>query len=265
MTEKDFVILMKEAFLSELPESEIFVFDNIDSTNTRAKEYALENGKKSAFFIAKSQSGGRGRRGRSFLSNEGGLYLSYLCYPELLAKDAIKLTVFAAVALAETVLEFSGKEVGIKWVNDLILGEKKLAGILTEGEFCDSGKTFRYAVVGIGVNLYRQSFGEELSGIATDLESESGERVDIYAFAVSLAKRLASFETSRSQEYMEKYRKLSVALGRRVSVTDADGAYPATALEIKDSGALLVRLDSGEERELNSGEISIRLENKEKS
>ena len=252
----DFVSEIKAALSGASLGAEIFVYDSVGSTNDEARKYAAQGSGKNAFFIAKEQTSGRGRRGRSFISREGGLYISYLLHPRLSAREAIMLTVFSAVALAETVRELSGAEAKIKWVNDLFLGGKKLAGILAEGEFTKDGGGFEYAVVGVGINLHG-SIAEELADIATTLEEQTSLRVDIPEFAKAFAKKLASFEESLSASYMDKYRTLSLVIGKRVGLVSSGESFSARVLGIEDDGALRVLLDSGEEKIFYSAEIGI--------
>ena len=259
MSESAFSDKIKDAFRRGGVDADVVVFDAIDSTNTQAKAFARSvSDKKDTFFIAGRQSAGRGRLGRSFLSEEGGLYLSYLTYPNLNAESAIKLTAFSAVCLCETIEEFVPLSPKIKWVNDCFVGEKKLAGILTEGEFLNGGAAFKYAVVGIGVNIGKVDFGA-LSDIATDIESECGVCISIPDFAASLAKKLTKFESSDPNGYMKKYRELSMLTGRRVKVVSAGSEYFAVAECIENDGSLTVVSDSGKRINLISGDVSIRL------
>ena len=191
---KSFISEIKNAFSAESFGEELFVFDTVGSTNDEARAFAEKNKGKDAFFIAREQTSGRGRRGRVFVSREGGLYMSYLLHPKMPAADSVMLTVFSAVALAEVIEEMTDAKVGIKWVNDLFLGGKKLAGILAEGGFSKDGKGFEYAVVGIGINLHGCTLAPEILGLATTLERECGTRVDIADFAKRLAKKLSEFE-----------------------------------------------------------------------
>ena len=253
----DFVSEMKRAVSSAVPDANVFVFDSVGSTSDEARKYAASC-KKNAFFISREQTAGRGRRGRGFVSRDGGLYMSYFFKPRLLAREAIMLTVFSAVALLRTVEELSGAKPEIKWVNDLFLGSKKLAGILAEGEFTPDGEGFEYAVVGIGVNLHGKSLPEEIDEIATTLERETDTRVNITEFAASLAKKLAAFEEELSACYMESYRTHSAVVGKRIRAKIADKEIFCEALGIEDDGALRVRIiDTGEIKSLYSAEVSV--------
>ena len=248
---------MRSAFQRELPDSKLFVYETVGSTSDEARKYAREGGKSDAFFIAREQTAGRGRRGRGFVSREGGLYISYLLHPALKVEDAVMLTVFSAVALSEVIEEVSGVAPGIKWVNDIFLGGKKLAGILAEGEFSEGGEYFEYAVVGIGVNLHGMALPPEISNIATTLEAECGIKVDIADFALRLAKKLRSFTETDASSYMDSYRKKSIVIGKKVRMTRADEVFDAEVLGIEDNGAIRVLLNTGEIKSFFSAEVSV--------
>jgi BirA family biotin operon repressor/biotin-[acetyl-CoA-carboxylase] ligase len=233
------------------------VYDTVGSTNTVAKEMASDISG-DALFIAKRQSGGRGRMGRSFSSDEGGLYLSYLTHPSISADDALLLTVYASVAAAEAIEALSDIKVGIKWVNDIVAGGKKLAGILTEGAFAEDGEHFSYAVIGIGINVCKREFNGELADIATDIETQCGSAPDVAQLAAQIAQGLALFTHASTAEYMEKYRSRSVVTGKRVRVISSSGEYAADAIGFTDRGALVIQKEDGTRAELSTGEISIR-------
>lgn len=237
----------------------LIFFEVAGSTNDEAKKYAATHSEE-AVFIAKRQTSGRGRLGRSFDSEAGGLYFSYLHYPKASADDAVMLTVYAAVCLCLAIEELipSAKPT-IKWVNDIRIGNGKLAGILAEGAFSPSSDRFAYAVTGIGVNLFSREYPEQIRGIATDIESEYGVRLPIEKLAVGLYKRLSGFNEARKDEYLEEYRRRSCVIGKRVTVISADSTYEALATGINDKGELCVRLDSGEERCLFTGEVGIKV------
>ena len=175
-----------------------------------------------------------------------------------MAEDAIMMTVYSAVALCEVIEEMTPLSPKIKWVNDVYIGKKKLAGILTEGQVLADG-SLGYAVVGIGVNVRKREFPPELYEIATDIESECSEKIDIGAFALKLSEKLLRFENAEREEYMEKYRAYSLVIGKRVTVITLSESYLAEVISIDDSGALTVKNDGGDLIRLFTGEVSIRL------
>lgn len=235
----------------------IFKYEITDSTNQRAREYARDvGGTEPILFIAKGQTAGRGRKGRSFDSEMGkGLYTSLLFSPDG-PFDAALLTVRAAVAVARSIYKTAGLAVGIKWVNDIFSGGKKLAGILAEGEFSSDGK-LSYAIIGVGVNLLSRSFPHPLCDIATTVEDECGKTVSADELASAFADEFLSL--SDKGEIMSEYRKLSTVIGKDVSVRSLGGEeFSAHVIDVTDEGALLVRFEDGSLRELISAEVSIK-------
>jgi BirA family biotin operon repressor/biotin-[acetyl-CoA-carboxylase] ligase len=235
----------------------VFFYEVTDSTNTRAKEYARgATLKEPCAFIAREQTAGRGRLGRSFLSRCGGIYLSLL----IPAKEDVTpadITAEAAVKAARAIRDTVGLEVGIKWVNDLYVGGKKLAGILTEGVFGDDGK-LAYYIIGMGINVYKIGDFNEILPIATSIEDVLGERVNINELAATLTLALAS--DIDPEECLMEYRARSVVTGRHLTVVGAEECYSARAIEILDDYSLLVERESdGERVRVFTGEVSVRL------
>ncbi len=237
----------------------IFRYDVTDSTNTRAREYAKnENATFPAIFIADGQTDGRGRRGRSFDSERGaGLYISILFKPRGAASDAVKITLRAAVALCRALSRVSGVEAEIKWVNDILIEGRKLAGILTEGEINSRGE-FEYAVCGIGVNLASRTFPPQLSEIVTTVEDKTGKKPDREALVEALISEF--FRDADDSEIMQEYRRRSAVIGKRVEVHKLTGeVFSATAVEITDLGELIVEDEYGCRESLISAEVSLKL------
>ena len=235
----------------------IIKYEITDSTNTRAKEYAKSAGAQMpALFIADGQTAGRGRRGRSFDSEGGaGLYMSILFRPDAECCDAAKITVLAAVSVCRAIRHLTGAEVGIKWVNDIYFDDKKLAGILTEGEIANCGG-FSYAVCGIGVNLLSRDFPAELSGRVTTLEDISGVRVNRDGLAEKICEEF--FAGWDFEDVIKEYRSFSILSGKRALMRRISGeSFFATVLDITDDGALLVLRDDGVREELISAEVSV--------
>ena len=248
-------ILEKISKLSEA--CEFYVKDCTVSTNTDAKKLGAR-GVREAVVIALTQSGGRGRMGRSFSSHSGGLYMSYLTRPDTAATDALFLTVYTPVVVTDAIEKLSGVKVGIKWVNDLLFGGKKVCGILAEGAFSASG-ALEYAVVGIGVNLHAREYESDIADIASDIETLTGVRIKISDLASEIVSGLMAFSAADKEEIIKKYRSRSVCIGKRVRVISHGTEYFANCTDISPSGALVVVPEGqAEEIQLSSGEISIR-------
>lgn len=234
----------------------IIYYDLIDSTNTRAKEYASQNthNREPVIFIANEQTAGRGRRGRSFVSNAGaGIYISILTYPDEKGADVTAATARAAVSLAKAIESLCDCRADIKWVNDIYLGGKKLAGILTEGEMQSDGK-IAYQVIGMGINVYKKAISNEISGIATSLESELNRAPDRSA----LAARIIKESLYQGGEYYEEYKSRSFIIGKKVTVIKLAESYEATALDIDSDFSLIIDRNGTTER-LFTGELSLKI------
>ena len=238
----------------------IKVYKKIDSTNTRAKIFAENKIGTNAVFIANEQTAGRGRLGRTFVSSKGkGLYLSILLNEKLPPDFATSLTTYMAVIASRAIYSLSGITPDIKWVNDLYLGGKKCAGILTEGKASESGETLDYAVVGIGINLLRQDFPDDVKFIATTLEDECARKVNGCDLAALIVKEFfANLHLVGSLEIAEEYKSRSFLIGKQVTVIKPTLQYEATVKDVTDKCELILTLDDGKEEILSTGEVSVR-------
>jgi len=259
---------MKEKIIQNLREScpwqdSLLWFPSIDSTNTRARELARQGAAHGTVLIADHQTGGRGRRGRSFLSPAGaGIYMSVILRPHCAPQEIMHLTCAAAVAMCDAVEAATGFRPGIKWTNDLVFGKRKIAGILTELGFDNSGNA-DFAVIGIGINcLQRESdFPEEIRDIAGSLASVSGRKIDRAAVAAAMMDALYRMDTGllmSKQDMLNHYRSDCITLGKEISLVRGDEIRHGTALDIDDEGALIVRFPDGNCETVNSGEVSVR-------
>lgn len=243
----------------------LLVLRETDSTSTRLKRdhAAAPHG---FTLLAETQTGGRGRLGRSFCSQRGGgVYLSVLLRPALPLSQLNFVTLAAAVAVCRAIEDTAGFAPRIKWVNDVLMEGKKLCGILTEAAIEGESGAVDFAVLGIGVNLRldRAALPDEVARVAGALSdfSDAVPRRAVLAAAVlsRLEETYALVEQGRVGELLAAYRARLCMLGRTVRVVAPDGAYEAEALDIDEQGHLLVRAQDGAVRTLSSGEISIRL------
>ena len=250
------------ALLSEKGvEVELIHYEITDSTNERARVLARERGERiPTIIIADAQTAGRGRRGRSFYSaGEVGIYVSFLIYPEQRGALATTITARSAVALRRAVRSVCGLEADIKWVNDLYAGGRKLAGILAESEMNSNGE-IAALVVGMGINVYKTPYPDEISSIATSIEEQCGARVSREDLVAELASLLLTDDSPASEIY-EEYKSASLLLGERITVHGASGSYEARALDILPDYSLLIEREDGSRDRVFSGEVSIRRAN----
>ena len=231
------------------------------STNTTARELAAKGAGHGTLVLAEHQTGGRGRRGRSFCSPEStGLYLSMILRSPLPMEKVVLTTSAAAVAVCHAVQRVTGRELSIKWVNDLFYKGRKCCGILTEAAADMETGGLDHLVVGVGLNLCPPEGGwpEEIKDIAGSL-FESGEHPDRQMLAAAIADELLDlFEALPDTSFMEEYRARNLVPGRDIQILQNGESRPAHADFINDEGHLMVTLPSGEAEEISFGEVSIR-------
>jgi BirA family transcriptional regulator, biotin operon repressor / biotin---[acetyl-CoA-carboxylase] ligase len=247
----------------------VLFFPEIRSTNDVATSLASAGGNEGAVVIADAQTAGRGRRGRSWFSPPGsGLYVSIVLEPARAAAGRERaialLTLAAGVALAEGVERATGFAPAIKWPNDLIVGSRKLAGVLAEGIVRPPGAVgppqVAAVVLGYGINVRQSAFPPELGDRATSLESELGRAIDrprLCAETVaSIATRYDDLLAGRFDAILDAWHaRAPGSRGARVQWQTPEGARAGTTAGVDDMGALLVRVGGTTER-LIAGEVT---------
>lgn len=242
----------------------LVVLETVDSTNNFAKKLAADGASHGTVVIAEQQTGGRGRRGRSFSSPPGmGVYLTVILRPNVPPTQLLHLTALAAVATAEAAQTVSGVRPGIKWTNDLVSGGRKLTGILTELSLVAESGLVDYAVVGIGTNCGQEpaDFPPEVRDIAISLRQMAGREIDRNRFAAALIRQLHRADAellTHKQAWMQAYSADCITVGKDVKVLRGETARTAFALGIDPDGGLLVRYEDGSEEVVNSGEVTVR-------
>ena len=238
----------------------ITIFDELDSTNNYLKKLGSQGEKENKLVIALSQTGGRGRMGRSFYSPNGtGTYFSLLLHPEFSVEKSLFLTVMAAVSVAETVMKYNKNDVKIKWVNDIYIDDKKVCGILTEGAV-NSNKKLDYAVVGIGINVNapENGFPDDIKDIATAIFPGNSEENIKEKIVADVINRFFCMYNGDDKDYIKRYREYSYLIGKEINIIQGDSTRPATVIDITDDCHLLVKNEKGEIEEISSGDVSVR-------
>ena len=229
-------------------------FKELDSTNEFAKREA-EKTSEDILIISEKQTAGKGRMGRSFHSPEGGIYMSLLLHPKA-DKNSLRITVMAAVAVARAIETVVGVKAQIKWVNDIYVDNKKVCGILTEGPYNTEKKAFDYAVLGIGINTVLPIGGfpgdiKDIAGALFETKDDLKQECLIDLFLENF------FEIyDGKSDYMTEYKSRSIVLGKEIEYIKNGKKIRAEAIDILNSGELVVRTDCGIQK-LNSGEIKI--------
>lgn len=234
-----------------------------DSTNSIARELGSRGWPEGTVVVAERQRAGRGRLGRQWISPEGGIWLSLLLRPKLLPQQVQLLTLAAGVAAVRATRGAAGIEPGIKWPNDLLLGQRKLAGILSE--ISAEMDLVHYLVLGIGVNanIPEKAFPIELAATMTSLLAETGRPVYRAGWVRLFLKEMEFlYLQALSQNFsaiLAGWRDYSVTLGREVTIRLPGRQVRGFAENIDDSGALLVRTSLGLET-FPAGEVTLREE-----
>lgn len=256
----------------EYRKQRLTVLPAVTSTNAVVRELAnggqpgkelTSTGTIESVLIANEQTRGRGRYGREFFSPEGtGVYMSLLLRPcNCSARQAVRFTTMAAVAMCEAIEEVSDEKAQIKWVNDIFVRGRKVCGILTEGSFDMESGALDYAVLGVGVNVYlpRGGFPEELAETAGALFDSTQDDMKNRLAAAFLNYFMEYYYGQGQVDYTVKYRNRSLAMGRQITVISGEQTRNAFAYGIDEECRLLVRYEDGETEPLSYGEIQIRL------
>lgn len=234
----------------------------IDSTNNYARKLASEGYPEGTVVAAETQTAGRGRRGRNWYSPDSkGIYVSFILRPVLPLKEISRISLLAAVAVAETLETELNLPARIKWPNDILINQKKMVGILAEAVTDTDG--IEYIVMGIGININNQlqEFPDDFRTAATSVFAEDEQvcsRVKVLqALLSNFERHYFQLQKGDFRETLEKGRKLSLAIGQKLRLDTINGFVEGQAIDIDDNGFLLLRDQAGIIHTIMSGEITI--------
>jgi len=258
-------VVSEEGIRAALPggapdDLDIRVYDEVDSTNNEAKRLLSDGLCGPALVVASRQSAGRGRRGRAFSSPEGGAYLTLVLPGGTAAADATFVTMAAAVAVARAIRSCSACEPRIKWVNDVFVDGRKVCGILTEGTTDLETGTIDNVIVGIGVNTTASDLPVELEDIATGIALNPGcDRNGLVAAIVSELLSLDPLGPGADLESLvEEYRASSLVIGERLEYEERGIIFFGRAVDIDETGGLVIEREDGKSVTLHGGEVTLR-------
>ncbi|MDO5714164.1 MAG: biotin--[acetyl-CoA-carboxylase] ligase [Tissierellia bacterium] len=251
---------IRKNLVQELKDINLFIYDEVDSTNTQGKRLNLE-GKLNQWdvVLAEKQSLGKGRSGKSFESPKyGGIYMTILYRKDKSGLDPMintLTTVRGAVATAIGIEEIGNVKPGIKWVNDLYLEGKKICGILTEGDLdIENGKiTDIYLGIGINVHTKREEFSQEIKDIAGSIQKDIF-RNDLIS---RILNNLYEMENWTEDRIIKEYKKRSILLGKEIIYEKNGKKIDGVAKDINEQGHLIVETN-GQEECLIAGEVNIK-------
>ena len=258
---------------------EVVFFDTIDSTNSEAARRAEAGAESGLLIVSNDQSAGRGRRGRNWLSPPScNVYFSLMIRPEIKSHQAPMMTLLMALAVCrgmEKILlgepvRTSGRQRSanrpaespmIKWPNDIVISGRKCCGMLTEMSFEED--RIRHVVIGVGINVRHQDFPDEIKDTAISLDDAWNCKVKRSLIVAEVMNEfgplLEEFEKEGDLGFIRTaYLDRLINSGRKVRVLDPAGEYEGITRGINERGELLVEIESGEVREINSGEVSVR-------
>ncbi|WP_203264694.1 bifunctional biotin--[acetyl-CoA-carboxylase] ligase/biotin operon repressor BirA [Streptococcus uberis] len=224
------------------------------STQKDAKENILTNPKTPQLYLAPKQEMAKGRMNRPFFTSEnGGIYMSLHLKPNVHYSDLEPFTMMAASSITKAISRLTGIDTQIKWVNDIYLGQKKIAGIITEAITSVETGLITDVIIGIGLNFFIKDFPDDLNSKAGSLFSVQ-PTVTRNQLIIEIWKLFTEIPV---KDHIKVYKDKSLVLNRQVTFMENDTLISGKAIAITDEGHLVIRLESGQEKILRSGEISL--------
>ena len=253
-------IITSDGVLNQVKSKDInlSIYESLPSTNTLLKEMALSGEKEGRVIIALSQTKGRGRYDRKFQSDMGGIYMSILLRPKNVLNTAL-LTAATAVAVSDAIESVANVTTQIKWVNDILINDKKVCGILCEGGFTGNSG---FIIVGIGINavMPKNGFDSEIKDTAGTIFKETSTTVCEELTAKVIDNVFYQYNNLERLDFLKKYREKNLVLNKEVNILKQGKIIDSgKVLEIDDNCHLTVKLSNGETATLSSGEVSVRL------
>lgn len=253
---------MKSVLNTKWIGEELYFYEEIDSTNTKAKQLAETGATSGTLVVSNMQTAGKGRRGRQWESpSETGIFMTLILKPDMNPSKASMLTLVMALAVVKACNEVTKSTCYIKWPNDIVLNKKKICGILTE--MSAEMDYINHIVIGIGINANVDSFPEELKNKATSLKIENGKEVKramlINRIMVHFEHEYEIFMHNESMKaQIDEYNEFLINKDKEVTIIEPSNQYQGIALGIDEIGKLLVKKEDGKIEAVYAGEVSVR-------
>ena len=238
----------------------LIVLDSVNSTNDYLKKLGNEGCENGTVVAAREQTRGKGRLGRTWQSKkDDGIAFSVLLRPNVAPSEVSAITPLAGLAVCKAIREYTKLDCVIKWPNDIIIGRKKLVGILTEmsAEF----DAVEYVITGIGINVDHTSFPEEIAFKATSLLLETGRHIDKNEFLACVLEHLENEFVKNNLELtptaLSEYTDLCATVGRSVTFQRGTRRISGMAVGVSEHGELKVMMSDGTISLVNSGEVTV--------
>lgn len=236
-------------------------YEEIDSTNTRAKEWAKEGAQAGSMVLAEMQNSGKGRLGRLWVSPSGvGIWMSIILRPDVMPVNVPQVTLVAGLSMCKAIRQVTGLEAQIKWPNDIVVASKKVCGILTE--MSATMEKVNYVVVGVGVNVNTTEFDESIpyaSSLAREGQKQYEREEIIKAFAEIFEEDCKLFEEDKSlKNILKEYKDYCITLNKEVRISNNQVDYIAYVEDISEDGSLIIKKQDGTYEKVFAGEVSVR-------
>ncbi|MFZ1315863.1 biotin--[acetyl-CoA-carboxylase] ligase [Methanothrix sp.] len=235
---------------------DLLLFDRVASTNELASSLARK-GSRGSVILAESQTGGRGRLSRSWESPPGGIWMSLILEPDIPLALAYQINMAVCLAACRAISSLLGLKAGIKWPNDILIGGRKVGGILMEIQA--NGERLEYAVVGVGINANIDPSLFPGEWMATSLSQEMGSSICRTALIQRILLEMErAYESMGSEEIYDEWRQRSVTLGRMVRISARSGEVVGEVVDLARDGALMLRINGDLMRVLEGDCIHLR-------
>jgi BirA family biotin operon repressor/biotin-[acetyl-CoA-carboxylase] ligase len=233
-------------------------FDAVNSTNAIARKLAKEGAEEGTVVLAGVQSSGKGRLNREWFSPKGGLWLSIILKPDFRAQEATMGVLMAGCAVAKTLMKMYNLDARIKWPNDILIGNKKVCGILTE--LGTQGSKINHQILGIGINVNfnLEELPEDIRVFSSTLKLEAGRELSLEELLSGLLNRIDLcydiLTSGQSHRIISQWKELSETLGKQVRISTQKETMEGIALDIDDTGALIVDTNESGIRKFLAGD-----------
>jgi BirA family biotin operon repressor/biotin-[acetyl-CoA-carboxylase] ligase len=235
----------------------VLYYHSLTSTNDIARQLALVKCPEGTAVIADSQTTGRGRLRREWVSPQGNIAVTVVLYPS--RKDLHFLTMLASLAVLYSIEKTTGLRCQLKWPNDVLIGGKKVCGILLESQA--SAESAEYAIIGVGINVnMKLAEYPEISAIATSLTDETGKDVSRVALLQNLFVEMEKLylRLRAGESLLEEWREHLVTLGKSIHVRSGDEVFEGIAVAVAEDGSLMLRCADGRLMKFTAGDVTLR-------
>ena len=255
LNDKELSILLNDKY-------KVYVYDEVDSTNSEAKRISMDNKAEKIIVIGNRQTAGKGRRGRIWESyDENGIWFSILIRPNILPQNASMLTLIAGLSVVNSIKKITNLDTMIKWPNDIVINGRKISGILTE--MSSEIDYINYVIIGIGINLNNTSFSENLKNIATSIYNEIGMAISKKELFLEIIQNFDKLyneflETENLEKIISEYNQVCINIGRDLIIEKNNEKIFGTGVRVNSDGELVIKTLNDEIISVSSGEVSVR-------